>query len=221
MQFDILPFQSHETTSSALSWCLWLLAQHQDIQDALRDEVKPIFESINLDHAMFQSDDMPEQFDANLPAADTVNQLPLLNNVFKETLRLTPTVPNTMRYTAKDIELGGYHIPKNTAVLLPIIVNLHDPELWGDDVDEFKPERWDSPPASNVSPYEYAPFIAGARQCIGHRFAQLEFKIVLGLLLTHFQFFEEPGYRPSKRQFITMRPNPNLLLRVKPIKINK
>lgn len=170
---------------------------------------------------MFQNDDTPEQLDANLPAADAVNQLPLLNNVFKETLRLTPTVPNTMRYTAKDIELGGYHIPKNTGVLLPIIVNLHDPEIWGDDVEQFKPERWDSAPASNVSPYEFAPFIAGARQCIGHRFAQLEFKIVLGLLLTHFQFFEEPGYHPSKRQFITMRPNPNLLLRVKPIPMQK
>lgn len=206
----------HETTAVSLSWTLWLLAQNQDIQDALREEVTPMFSQLDFTHRMFH-DDPFDNTDHNLPSFEAINNLHLLNNVCKESSRLIPVVPVTARVAAKDVTLGGYFIPKGTAVVLPLIVNHHSKELWGEDAEEFRPSRWDESEASHVSPYDYLPFLAGGRQCIGNRFALIELKIILGLLITNFQFFEKPGFVPKKRQELTMRPSPNMTLLVKPI----
>ncbi|KAG1166786.1 hypothetical protein G6F70_009623 [Rhizopus microsporus] len=69
----------HETTSNTLSWCLWLLAQHQDVQDRLREEVRVLFQDEN-------------SFDY-----ETINSISYLDYVCRETLRFIPTVPRTSR----------------------------------------------------------------------------------------------------------------------------
>lgn len=81
--------------------------------------------------------------------------------------------------------------------------------------DWFRPSRWDEELASKIGPYEYMPFLAGGRQCIGNRFALTEMKILLAILITKFQFFEKPGFEVVKKQFVTLRPSPNMTLRVK------
>lgn len=130
----------HETTSTSLSWCLWLLAQHQDIQDALRAEVKPLFEKLNTDHDIFTKDpfDHSDLLSANIPSYDAINNLKLLNNVCKETMRLIPPVPVTNRISTKDATLGGYFVPKGTVIFLSLISNLHSKAIWGEDADEFR-----------------------------------------------------------------------------------
>ncbi|KAI9323420.1 cytochrome P450, partial [Dichotomocladium elegans] len=195
----------HETTAVSLSWCLWFLAQHQDVQDALRAEVKPVFEAAT-------STDK-----STLPSFDTVNNLHLLNNVCKETMRITPPVSVTSRIPEKDTTLGGFFIPKGTPIFIHIMAVHHNKKIWGEDAEVFRPSRWDEEPAVKASPYEYLPFLAGGRQCIGYRFALIEFKIILGHLLTKYQFFEKPGFRPKKKVELTLRPAPNMTLLVKPI----
>ncbi|KAI9493584.1 cytochrome P450 [Zychaea mexicana] len=208
----------HETTAVSLSWCLWLLAQHQDIQDELRAEVTPVFEKINMDDPVFHEDPFRVGFDsANIPSFDTINNLHHLNNVCRETSRLIPVVPLTTRYASKDAVLKNHFIPKGTSVFLPIVVNHHSKALWGEDAESFRPSRWDEQKASKVGPYEYYPFLAGARQCIGYRFALIELKIILAVLVMKFQFFEKPGFVIKKKQQITLRPAPNMTLLVKPV----
>ena len=212
-------FVSHETTAVSLSWCLWLLAQHQDIQDALRAEVTPLFENVNMDDPVFRENPFELGFDkANIPSYEDINNLRLLNNVCRETSRVIPAVPLTTRYTSKDMIFKNYFIPKGTVLFLPIIASHHNKDLWGEDAEEFRPSRWDEQDASKAGPYDYLPFLAGVRSCIGYRFAMIELKIILSILLVKFQFFEKPGFVPAKKQRITLRPSPNMTLLVKPVK---
>ncbi|KAI8089521.1 cytochrome P450 [Halteromyces radiatus] len=211
----------HETTSVALSWCLWLLAKHPEIQDALREEIKPVFGQIDTEHAIFADPLANNQFayanEANIPSYDTINSLPLLNNVCKETLRLIPPVPLTLRIATKDSVMNHYVVPKDTIVALSPIVSHHSTDIWGDDALEFRPSRWDEPLAKNVSPYEYYPFLAGSRQCIGNRFAMVEMKILLALLIMDLKYTEKPGFEFIKKQSITLRPHPNMTLLVETV----
>ncbi|KAI9323421.1 cytochrome P450 [Dichotomocladium elegans] len=195
----------HETTALSLSWCLWLLAQNQSIQDQLRAEVTPVF--INVDLAD------PSTY----PDLDIVDKLHVLNNVCKENSRLIPVVPITYRQSIEDLNLAGYFIPKNTYTVIPLVAIHHDKRIWGDDAEVFRPSRWDEVPASKVTPYEYLPFLAGGRKCIGYRFALAELKIILGLLLTKYQFFEKPGFEVKQTMEITLRPSPNMTLLVKSV----
>ncbi|KAG1255069.1 hypothetical protein G6F68_010557 [Rhizopus microsporus] len=86
----------HETTSHTLCWCLWLLAQHQDIQDKLRSEILGLFK------------------DNKISDYDAVNALPYLDHVCRETLRLIPTVPRTMRVNRVPVVLGPYRFGGRT-----------------------------------------------------------------------------------------------------------
>lgn len=194
--FNIL--YSHETTSVSLSWCLWLLAQNQKIQDELRKEVRSLFTD-----------------DESVPSYDEINALPLLNNVCRETLRLIPPVPVTNRITRVPVVLGSYALPKGTVVFLPLIVNHHSKEIWGDDAEEFNPYRWETDKVGNA--YQYMPFLAGGRQCIGYKFALIEMKLLLAILIKDIQYFEKPGFTVRKKQQITLRPFPNMTLWMKSI----
>ncbi|KAI9476411.1 MAG: cytochrome P450 [Benjaminiella poitrasii] len=191
----------HETTSVSLSWCLWLLAKNQSVQDRLRAEVNTLFKDDN---------------DETIPTYDEINTLPLLNNVVRETLRLIPAVPTTTRITRVPAVLGSYVLPKGTRVFLSIITNHHSPEIWGDDAEDFNPDRWDNPEKIGNA-YQYIPFLAGGRQCIGYRFALVEFKLLLALLVKHIQYFEKPGFEVTKKQQVTLRPSPNMVLWMKAI----
>lgn len=181
-----------------MSWCLWLLAQNQKYQDELRKEVLTLFKD-----------------DDSTPTYEEVNALPFLNNVVRETLRLYPPVPITDRVTRVPVALGSHVIPKGTTIHLSFIVNHHSKEVWGEDAEEFNPYRWDTDKVGNA--YQYLPFLAGGRQCIGYKFALIEFKILLAILIRKMQYFEKPGFKVSKRQQVTMRPFPDMRLLVKPL----
>ncbi|KAI9258128.1 cytochrome P450, partial [Phascolomyces articulosus] len=189
----------HETTAVSLSWGLWLLAQNPEVQEELREEVNTIF-SNNVDE---------------LPSYDAINNLTVLNNVCKETMRLYPPVPMTNRVSVKDGVLGGqYFVPKGTRIFISPMVTHTNPEYWGDDADKFRPSRWNESPANQVNPYVYMPFLEGGRKCIGYRFALIEFKIIMALLVMRLKFSEKPGFSPRMKQQVTLRPAPNMTLMV-------
>ncbi|EIE80422.1 hypothetical protein G6F46_012660 [Rhizopus delemar] len=188
----------HETTSNTLCWCLWLLAQNQDIQDKLRAEILPLFK------------------DGKISNYDAVNAIPYLDYVCRETLRLIPTVPDTNRINRVPVVLGSYVIPKDTTFHIPPVVSQRSKEIWGEDADEFNPSRWEK--SENIgNAYQYFPFLAGGHQCIGHKFATVEMKVLLSILIKDIQFFEKPGFKVQKKQIITMRPIPNMTLWIKPV----
>ena len=149
----------HETTSSALSWCSYLLSLNPGIQSQLRDEVRANLPSPR---------DNTQQF-----SAAQIDSLPLLNAVCNETTRLYPTVPVTIRVVVKETPLADKVLPVGTMILLsPWAINRsHD--HWGPDAEEFRPGRWineDGTPnntGGSVSNYSLMTFIHGPRSCIG------------------------------------------------------
>ncbi|KAG1168470.1 hypothetical protein G6F70_009107 [Rhizopus microsporus] len=89
-------------------------------------------------------------------------------------------------------------------------------EIWGEDADKFNPLRWEK--GDHIgNAYQYMPFLTGGRQCIGNRFAMLEMKVFLSILLHHIQFFEKPGFKVRKIQLVTTKPVPNMTLFAKPV----
>ncbi|EDR02322.1 uncharacterized protein LACBIDRAFT_309740 [Laccaria bicolor S238N-H82] len=190
-QVSGLTFAAMDTTSGALSRTLHLLAQHQEVQEKLRREVT---------EARAKAGDL---------TYDGLVSLPYLDAVCRESLRLYPPVSYLSRTTRQDIimplskPLKGLNgedvyeipVPNNTNVIISIIGANRNPDIWGPNSMEWIPERWLAPLPPSISsahiPGVYShlmTFIGGGRACIGFKFAELEIKVVLSLLIESFHF---------------------------------
>ncbi|WP_146650887.1 cytochrome P450 [Labilithrix luteola] len=182
----------HETSTNALAWTLLLLSQHPDIATDLVDELRGVLRG-------------------EAPTVEQLGSLPLLDAVVKESLRILPPVPIHPRLVAKDSELEGHSLPAGTELFLSIYHMHHDPDVFPRP-QRFDPSRW-----SKIKPtvYEYNPFSAGPRMCIGASFATMEIKIVLAMLLQRFRIELLPGARVDRRVTITMAPKNGLPMRIR------
>ncbi|KAK7206340.1 cytochrome P450 [Myxozyma melibiosi] len=197
-QLMTLLLAGHETTGGALSWALLNLARNQDVQDRLRAEVQAAFPG--------GMDDISDE--------TQLESLKFLNNVLRETLRINPPVPVTVREAEEDIEIEGQLIPKGTTVNICIDALNKLPEIWGADSDAFNPDRWDTDAAQN-SAYGLATFIHGARACLGRRLAELEMKCTLATLVGRYKFEEAVENQVVPMDFvITLKPSDGLPLKV-------
>ncbi|KAH8178060.1 cytochrome p450 domain-containing protein [Sarocladium implicatum] len=201
----------HETTASALTWACYLLTRHPDIQEKLREEVKGA---------------LPEVVEG-MPAADLagiLEQLPYLNGIMHETLRLYPTVPITMRQAQRDTQVGDQFIPAGTDIIISIWYINRSPELWGSDAGLFRPERWitdDGKPNQSGganSNYDYMTFLHGPRSCIGQNFAKAEMRCLLAAMVRSFTWeLDMDDKLVMPRGVITIRPENGMYLKLKPL----
>ena len=179
----------HETTSSSLTWIMLILSQHPQIMSDLVDELDGVLQG-------------------DAPTLEQLDKLPLLERVIKESLRVLTAIPWNGRITSEDTTLGGYDIPAGTEVLASIYHTHHMPELYPDP-EAFKPERWET---INPSIYEYNPFSAGPRLCIGAGFAMMQMKIILAMLLQHCRWEYAPGQTIDRSGIISIKPKTGLTL---------
>jgi len=92
------------------------------------------------------------------------------------------------REASEDVVIQGIRIPKGTTVIMHPAVIHHNPAIWGDDCDDFDPDRWDRLEGETADPYSFAAFSIGPRMCIGRVMAVIEFKVILIGILTKFEF---------------------------------
>ncbi len=182
----------HETSTNALAWTLFLLAEHPSVARELEEE---------LDGALHGA----------APSVDDLGKLPLLDAVIKESMRVLPPVPLHPRLVAEDSELAGFRLPAGSELFLSIYHMHHDPAVFAEP-GRFRPRRWET---SKPSVYEYNPFSAGPRMCIGASFALMEIKIVLATMLQRFRFELRNEAVVDPRVAITMAPKGGLLMRVR------
>jgi len=105
-------------------------------------------------------------------------------------------------------------VPKGTLVIIAIAAINFDETMWGPDVDDFNPDRWDKLPET-VTNYSYMTFLQGPRNCIGRRFAETEMKLLLLSLIQNFKFDEVVKGRVVERQaMITTRPKGGMYLKL-------
>ena len=121
-------------------------------------------------------------------------------------------VPGTQREPVEDGIIGGVFVPKHTPIIIPIYAFCHDQSIWGEDCDEFKPERWESPPPK--ASLAFLTFLAGPRSCIGRAFAMAEFKCMLAVLIQQFRFECDADYNPKKNPVIVSKPVGGMHLRM-------
>ena len=140
---------------------------------------------------------------ASIPTAsspityDILENMPYLNGVCEETLRLYPTVPVTVREAIRDTTFAGLPIPKDTQfVLIPYAINRH-PRFWGDNADQIVPERWIDTDKDGVqrpnknggtsTNFSEITFLHGPRSCIGRDFAKAELRCAVAGMLGRFE----------------------------------
>ena len=160
----VLLAASHETTAFATTVALLLLTQHPAIAADLVEEINGKLRGAE-------------------PDAQLLREMPLLDSIVNESLRLLPPAPWTARESVAPSTLLDYEIEPGTE-LIPSIFHTHRmPEIWPD-ADHFKPERWSS---CNPSPYEFNPFGGGPRMCIGRNFATVGMRLILSTFLSRFR----------------------------------
>jgi cytochrome P450 len=192
-QAAVLFIAGHETSSNALTWTLFLLSQHPRVLDELCEEL----------HGALRG---------GPPSLEQLDRLPLLERVIKESMRLLPPASLGLRVSTAPFELGPYQLPRGATVFFSQYITHHMPELYPEP-ERFLPERW---LAINPSIYEYLPFGAGPRMCIGATFALFEIKIVLALILQRHRLELRPGARIDRRIRITLSPQHGMPMTVLP-----
>jgi cytochrome P450 len=212
----------HDTTAVALSWALYLVATHPDVQKQLLSELQILRASRqtsnppspNLSQIDIQIGGQVDEQPLELTVADLAH-LKYHTQVVKETLRLYPSFWLTVRDTVTDTKIGGYDIKKGTRICVLPWVTHRDPRFFSDP-EEFRPERWTSEFEQSLPRFAYFPFGGGARQCMGNAFAMQEAILVLATILSQYEV-RPSGAEPVKPgRGVVVRPSKGLSLIIKP-----
>lgn len=186
----------YETTGNASAHCILFLALHPEVQEKAYQEIMTFF-----------------------PAEDTLidtkslSQLEYVERVIKESLRLAPAAPTGAREAMEDFELSPGRVSKKGTIYCIDIFGLHRrKDLWGDDANDFKPDRFLPENFSGKQQF-YLPFSSGKRNCIGSRYASASFKILVMKLLRNFQFSSKLKFNEIKfnRQIALKLVGPHLV----------
>ncbi|KAF4791748.1 cytochrome P450 4V2 [Turdus rufiventris] len=197
-EVDTFMFEGHDTTAAAMNWVLYLLGHNPEVQKKVHRELDEVFDNTERSVTM-----------------DDLKNLRYLECVVKEALRLFPSVPMFARTLREDCCIKGHQIPRGANVLVLTYALHRDPEIFPDP-GEFRPERFLPENSKGRHPYAYVPFSAGPRNCIGQRFAQIEEKTLLALILR--RFWVESCQKPEELGLcgeLILRPNNGIWIKLK------
>lgn len=184
----------HETTYSALTWALYLLALHPEWQTRVRREVADVTGGQPV-------------------TADHLGKLALCQQVLKETMRLYPPAPLLSRVCTRDIRLGGRDFKAGTMFFVPVYAIHRHRRLWRD-ADAFDPSRFEPDMDAGRPRYAYLPWGAGPRICIGAAFSLIEATVILATMAQRAWFDPVDRQVPIPQARITLRPKNTLYLHV-------
>lgn len=184
-QLKTFYFAGHDTTATTIAWAFWLLSMNPESLQKARGE---IYEHLGSDwvDAVTQS----KNYDNIIPEESTtwenLQKCQYLDAISRETLRLYPPAASTRYQPDPDATFGKYKLG-GCLVSVNAYAIQRDPDVWGDDANEFRPERFlGDEGRKKISSFGFLPFSKGSRDCIGKYFALLESKIALAALITRY-----------------------------------
>ncbi|KAM7348107.1 cytochrome P450 4s3 [Cochliomyia hominivorax] len=187
-EVDTFMFEGHDTTSSAIGFALYLLSQHAEIQQQAFEEATAL-------------------------EGGEKESMPYLEAVIKETLRIYPSVPFFSRSVKKDLNVGSLVVPKGVSVNI-LTYAVHRDEQNFPNPEKFDPSRFLSK-ENDLHPFSLVAFSAGARNCIGQKFAMLELKCSLAYLLRNFELLPVEGFKPKPLAELVMKSGNGIQIRMK------
>lgn len=193
-QITVLFLAGHETSASALVWCLFLLSQQPTLADQIRREA----DALAPDRSLTQEE---------------LNKLTSLRNVFRETLRLYPPSGFITRVAKRDTHIGGLEVTAGTLVAVsPWLIHRH--EKYWQQPEFFDPDRFSAERERDIVPGTYLPFGLGPRVCTGRSLAMIEGPLLVAELIRKFTFVpvEPESVTPSYR--LLVRPKQPILCRI-------
>ncbi|MES2854959.1 MAG: cytochrome P450 [Bdellovibrionota bacterium] len=184
----------HETTALALTFTFHLLAENPEWMEKVQREIDVVLGNKSMSEV-------------------SVKDFVVMGKVFHESLRLYAPAPVIARNVVEEDQIGGFNIPKNTLVLVPIWAVQRNPQFYKDPT-VFQPQRWDGDLAQTLPKTAYMPFGYGPRICIGSGFAMMEAMTIMAVILQKFSF-EKPK-RPLRFKLgISARPRDPVRLELK------
>ncbi|VDH92143.1 putative cytochrome P450 CYP13A4 [Mytilus galloprovincialis] len=172
----------YETTSTTLAYIMYEMAVNPEVQKKLQEEIDENFP------------DETEQ-----PDFHALTKMEYLEMVWCETLRKFPLASTVVaRQCMEPSKVQGIDIPSGMIVQANVWDIHYDPKIWGDNPEQFKPERFTPEARKNRHPMAWLPFGGGPRTCVGLRLAQLEGKMAIVKLFKKYSFY------PSKKLDIPM-----------------
>jgi cytochrome P450/NADPH-cytochrome P450 reductase len=191
IRFQLVTFliAGHETTSGLLSFATYFLVKNPRVLQKARAEVDAVFGDA-------------------MPRVDHLGKLRYTEQLLMETLRLWPTAPAFQLRARDDTVIGGrYAITRRDTVTVLIPMLHRDTAVWGDDVEEFRPERFAPELLEKMPPNSWKPFGNGQRACIGRPFAMQEAVLLIAMILQRFDLIEnEPSYQLQVAETLTLKP---------------
>lgn len=186
---DLLIFMlaGHDTTATALTYSLWVLGHHPDVQERVAAEAAAIG-------------------DRELTPED-VPRLGYTVQVLRESLRLQPPAAGVARLATRDMAVGGYRVEAGTIMAVGIYALHRDPALW-DWPQVFDPDRFSPEASKDRDRWQFIPFIAGPRSCIGEHFAMLETTLAMATIVRSLEIRSGSHDFPVEVPFTTVADGP-------------
>ncbi len=196
-QVMTLMFAGHDTSTSTLTFMLHELARHPEVTRRLQEEQERVLKG------------------ESPTALQLEKEMPYLDMVLDEVLRLYPPAWIGPRRATAEFEFGGYTVPRGAYVNYCSWASHRLPEVFPEP-EAFIPERFTRERKAALPRGAYVPFGGGSRICIGKRFGQTEVKLVATKLLQRLRIDALPGRTMTVRQMPTLSPKGGLRMRVSP-----
>ena len=192
---SFLMMAAHDTLTSSLTSFVWLLTDNPEWAERLRVEIAGL--------GVSRGDALPYE---------KLDDMPLTDMAFKETLRLIPPVPSIPRMAVADTQFGGFKIPAGTVAINALHTH-HMPDVWPDP-ERFDPLRFTDENVRARHKFAFAPYGGGAHMCLGLHFAQMQAKCFAFHFLRNVETRAAPGYKPDWIYWPIPKPRDGLPLNV-------
>jgi len=184
----------HETTAQTLSWVFYQISLHPGVCRQINSEISGLGNDAYT--------------------VDSLQKMTYTKSVIEETMRMYPPVWLIARKAYHDDEICGYVLPAGSTVLINVYGMNHDALHWKEP-GLFEPSRFEPVKRSQHHPFQFIPFGGGQRLCIGNLFAMMVMQVVVGKLVTAFDFETLPGSKALPEPNVTLRARNGIRLLVK------